>query len=179
MLEIDNTALLLVDVQGSLAAAMHDQAVLIRNLARLVRIVQILEMPIVWVEQTPEKLGRTVQELRRFMGRLEPMSKACFSCGDSPEVMSRLQELGRQQVLLAGIETHVCIYQTAVALIDAGYHVEVVADAVSSRAETNVRTGLRKIRDHGGILTSVETAVFELLRTSKHPSFRSVLDIVK
>jgi nicotinamidase-related amidase len=102
-----------------------------------------------------------------------------FSCCGEPAFLARLEALGRGQALLAGIETHVCVYQTAADLVARGCAVEVVADGVSSRTLDNKLIGLERIRGCGARLTSVETCLFELLRTAEHAAFREILKIVK
>ncbi|MBM4148171.1 MAG: hydrolase [Lentisphaerae bacterium] len=179
MLSLKNTVFVLVDAQTSLFSAMPDKEALLRNLERLVQGMQTLEVPLILLEQTPDKIGRTLPELRRFLGALEPVQKECFSCCGSEEFMSALKATGRRQVVIAGIETHVCVYQTATDLAHGGYDVEVVADAVSSRSPQNRELALARMRQSGCGLTSVEMVLFELMRTSAHPAFRDVLRIVK
>jgi nicotinamidase-related amidase len=179
MLEIKDTVFVLVDVQGSLAEAMHDKENLFRTLDRLIQGVQALGLPIVWLEQTPEKIGRTLSDIRRLMGAENPIRKECFSCAMNDEFMRALGKTGRKTVLMAGIEAHVCVYQTACDLIARGYRVEVVADAVSSRSPRNLQIGLDRIRAVGGQITTLETALFELMRTSTHPAFRDILKLVR
>jgi len=175
----DNTVFVLVDVQGNLAQAMHGRAPLFRSLQILVRGVRALRIPVMWLEQIPEKLGPTIPELREHLDGLEPVPKRSFSAWGEPAFVSALSGAGRRQVLLAGIEAHVCVYQTARDLESNGYAVEIVADAVSSRTAENRRMGLQKARDAGARLTSVETCLFELLGTAEHPAFRTILGLVK
>jgi nicotinamidase-related amidase len=179
MLTTDNAALVLIDVQTNLFAAMHDRQALLANLERLVQGMQLLKVPVLWIEQTPGKIGKTIPEIRRLLGSQEPVVKTCFSCCDSPGFMEKLRESKRRQIVLAGIETHVCVYQTAMDLLRAGYRVEVVADAVSSRTLQNRQLALERIRQHAGGITTVEMVLFELLRTSEHASFRDILRLVK
>jgi nicotinamidase-related amidase len=179
MLDIKDTVFVLVDVQGSLAEAMHEKESLFRTLDRLIQGVQTLGLPIVWLEQTPEKIGRTLPDIRRLMGAENPIRKECFSCAMSDDFMRALAKTGRKSVLMAGIEAHVCVYQTACDLIANGYRVEVVADAVSSRSPKNLQIGLERIRIAGGYVTTLEIALFEMLRTSAHPAFREILKLVR
>ena len=179
MLTSDNTVFVLIDVQTNLFGAMHERQALLTNLEKLLQGMQILKVPVLWLEQTPDKIGKTVPEIRRLLGSQEPIVKACFSCCDSEAFMDRLRETKRRQVVLAGIETHVCVYQTATDLLRAGYVVETVADAVSSRTPQNKQLALDGIRQHAGGITTVEMALFELLRTAEHASFRDILRLVK
>jgi len=173
MLKIENSVLVLVDVQGRLAQLMYDRAFLLASLARLLRGMQRLAVPVIWTEQNPARMGGTVPELRDLMQGATPVSKMSFSCVGEPAFVTRLEQFQRRQVLLAGIETHVCVHQTAADLKGLGYEPHVVADAVSSR------TALNRIARGGAVLTTVEMALFEMMRTAEHPAFKDVLRIVK
>ena len=179
MLEASDTALALIDVQGKLAALMHEKEKLYRNLRILVQGAAALKLPILWLEQYPEGLGPTIPEVAGLLEGRKPLAKTCFSACGQPEFVRRLEESGRKQVLLAGIETHICVYQTARDLRGRGYEVEVVEDAVSSRTPANKRVGLEKMRAAGAGITSVETALFELLREAGTPGFREIARLVK
>jgi len=179
MLEPSHTILVVVDVQEKLAQAMHNKEQLYANLQRVVQGARILEIPILWMEQNPRGLGPTIPQIAQFLPDSQPMSKLCFSCCGSEEFVQALAASQRNQVLLVGIEAHVCIYQTAVDLLGRGYHVEVVTDAVSSRSAENRQIGLEKIRDAGAAWTSVETALFELLKVAEGPKFKAILNLVR
>ena len=179
MLKIENSVLVLVDVQGRLAQLMYDRAFLLASLARLLRGMQRLAVPVIWTEQNPARMGGTVPELRDLMQGATPVSKMSFSCVGEPAFVTRLEQFQRRQVLLAGIETHVCVHQTAADLKGLGYEPHVVADAVSSRTALNRQIGLDRIARGGAVLTTVEMALFEMMRTAEHPAFKDVLRIVK
>ena len=179
MLDQDQTVLVIVDVQGKLAHLMHERERLFQNLQVLIQGIRILEVPILWLEQYPEGLGPTIPEVAELLSDQKPIAKRCFSgCGQA-EFMDRLGGLGRRQVLLAGIETHICVYQTTRDLLESDFHVEVVADAVSSRSPENRRVGLDKMARAGAEITSVETAIFELMREAGTPQFKEVLRLVQ
>ncbi|NLI17523.1 MAG: hydrolase [Actinomycetales bacterium] len=179
MLPVDSTILVLVDVQGKLAQLMHERELLVANLGRMVRGAQVLGIPIIWNEQVPEKLGPTIPEVAELLTGLAPLPKNAFSCCGNPAFVDRLEETGRRQVVLVGIETHVCVYQTARDLLSGGYAVEVVADAVSSRTEANWRIGLDRVRQLGGGITSTEMVLFELLGVAEGERFRAIQRAVK
>jgi nicotinamidase-related amidase len=174
----DSTVLLVVDFQGKLARIVQDSDAVVQAARKLVAGAILLEVPILWTEQNPGGLGRTVPELADLLPG-EPIPKLSFSCCGERRFVEALERLGRRQVLLAGIETHVCVYQTAADLLAAGYEVEVVADAVSSRTAENRDVGLAKVQRLGAGRTSVETALFELLRGAEGPKFKQLLKIVK
>lgn len=178
MLSVEKTVLVLVDVQGKLAQLMHDKEALFRNLQILVRAAQALQIPIVWCEQNPAGLGPTIPELTALLPGQQPIPKMTFSCFGDELFRKALGATGRKQVLLAGIEAHVCIYLTAADLLEAGYQVEVVADAVSSRSLDNKNIGLAKIAKMGGGITCTETALFEMLRTADGPKFKEIVKLL-
>jgi nicotinamidase-related amidase len=180
MLTTANTVLIIIDIQGKLAHLMFQKETLFANAEKIIQGAQVLEIPIIWTEQVPEKLGPTIPELAGLLAEsVRPISKACFSCCDQPSFMAELAALDRRQVLLAGIETHICVYQTALDLLQAGYEVQVVADAVSSRTAENRQLGLQRMQAAGAILTSTEMALFELLRVAAGPKFKAINQIVK
>ncbi len=179
MLNIHNTALVLVDVQEKLAQVMHEKEQLFENLQKLVAGLRVMDIPIVWMEQIPEKMGQTIPQLTELLTDLSPISKSSFGCCGEQAFSTRLEEIDKEQVIVAGIESHVCVYQTACELTMRGYLVEVVADAISSRTPLNKDIGLEKIRECGASITSTETLLFELMRTAEHPKFRDLLKIVK
>jgi nicotinamidase-related amidase len=179
MLTIEKTALVLIDVQGKLAQLMHNREALFKQLQVAIKGMQALGAPIFWLEQNPAGLGATIPELAGLLAAQKPIAKMSFSCCGSAEFMLALKASGRAQVLLAGIEAHVCVYQTARDLLAARCDVEVVADCVSSRSAENRLIGLEKMRAAGAGITCVETALFELLRTAESPKFKEVVRLVK
>lgn len=179
MLKTDSTALLIVDIQGKLAQLMHEKDLLFENVKKLIRGIQALQIPIIWMEQIPKKLGPTVPEIANLLTGLAPIAKTSFSCCGNDGFLKVLEKLNRRQILVAGIETHICVYQTIEDMVDMGYEVEVVADAVSSRTLSNKKIGLEKIRDCGAALTSVETALFEMMVAAEGEAFKKIVNIVK
>jgi nicotinamidase-related amidase len=179
MLTTENCALVLVDVQGKLAQAMHNKESFLDNITRLVKGAQILELPILWNEQNPAGLGPTIPEIAALLPNQNPLSKLSFSCCGNEEFIKELESLKRQNMLVAGIEAHVCVYQTAADLVNLHYDVQVVADAVASRTAENKHIGLEKSKQAGAGLTSTETVLFELLKIAKGDKFKEIIKIVK
>lgn len=175
----DRTALVLIDVQEKLAALMHEREVLGDNLQRLIPGARVLGLPVLWLEQYPQGLGPTLPAVAALLPDLQPITKRCFSAWGSQTFRQQLTATGRPQVLLAGIETHVCVYQTALDLLAAGYAVWVVCDAVASRTPANHRLGLERMREAGARWTSVEMALFEMLRTADAPAFKEIARLIK
>ena len=179
MLKREQSALVLVDIQGKLASLMHEHQALYSQLQILIQGVQALQLPILWLEQYPKGLGPTISEVAELLSEQEPLAKTCFSACGLNIFQDQLRETGRRQVLLAGIETHICVYQSARDLLDAGYQVEVVSDAVSSRTAENKALGLQRMAQAGAKITSVEMCLFELLKLAGTPEFKTIARLVK
>ncbi|KPJ78196.1 MAG: isochorismatase [Deltaproteobacteria bacterium SG8_13] len=179
MLDRNQSILVVVDVQGQLAQLMHEKQALFANLKSVIRGIRALDIPILWAEQNPRGLGPTIPEIAGELDGLEPIAKVSFSCWQTKAFADALAAAGRRQVLVAGIEAHVCVYQTAMDLAAAGYEVEVVADAVSSRKAENKALALQKLQGAGVKITSVEMALFELLKVAEGKPFKNILQIVK
>ncbi|WP_320041611.1 hydrolase [uncultured Desulfobacter sp.] len=179
MLEIENVVLLIVDIQGKLAHLVDRKALLFKNVQMLIKGIQILDIPILWVEQNPKGIGPTIPEIAALLSDIQPISKMSFSSCRNDRFMQALSALNRKQILISGIEAHICVYQTAAELVDMGYEVQAVADAVSSRCLENKEIGLQRMKDSGVSLTSVETALFELLKEAQGDQFKKIISIVK
>jgi nicotinamidase-related amidase len=177
-LDRSRAALVVVDVQEAFRPAVLDFDVVAHNVATLVRAARILELPTLVTEQYPKGLGHTVPEVTEHL-EVTPIEKVCFSAVDAEGFPGALHEADRDQVLLCGIEAHVCVNQTAEDLIADGAEVHVAQDAVSSRTAENRALGLHKMERSGAVVTSVETALFELLRQAGTPEFKEVQALVK
>lgn len=178
-LKIDNALLLVVDVQGKLARLMHDSASMIRQIGMLVDGCRMLGLPLVWAEQLPDKLGSTVPELAEKLTGLKPLVKSAFGCCEDDEIDRTIRLSRRSQIILCGIETHVCIWQTAAALLSQGYQVHLICDAVSSRSPVNREIAIQRIAAAGGLLSNVEMALFELMVAADHPNFRQIANLFR
>ena len=179
MITPKETLLLIIDVQGRLAQSVVQSATLEANLSKLVRACSILDVPVLLTEQYPKGLGTTIESLKELLPGNVAVEKLAFSCCGTPEFMRRLRSFNRNDILVAGIEAHVCVYQTAVDLVEFGYNVHLVTDCVSSRTEENRRIGIHCIEKAGASLTSTEMAVFELLRLAEGERFKAISKIVK
>jgi hypothetical protein len=168
-----------VDVQGKLAQSMHNKKDLFENLKKMVKGAQVLGVPILWAEQNPDGLGPTMPEIAELLTNQSPVSKLSFSCCGSEQFLKDLAAVNRKNILIVGIEAHVCVYQTAADLVNLNYDVQVVADAVASRTAENKQIGLEKSKDAGASLTSTETALFELLKEAKGDKFKEIINLVK
>jgi nicotinamidase-related amidase len=179
MLTTENSALVLIDVQEKLVRAMHAKERFVDNTLKLVEGSRILGLPVLWTEQNPAGLGPTLPEIAGLLTDQNPLSKLSFSCCGNEEFMKELKKLNRPNLLVAGIETHVCVYQTAADLVDLNYDVQIVADAVASRTDENKQIGLDKCKQAGAGLTGTETVLFELLQIAKGDNFKEIIKVVK
>ncbi len=178
MLKRDNAILIFIDVQGRLSEVVDGSEALFGNLRRLLKGMNALDVPVIATEQIPEKLGPTREEFRELItGPI--IAKSSFGCCGEPEFFQALEKTDRKQVILCGIETHVCVYQTAQELLATGHKVYVVADAVSSRDPANKALALRRMEHEGIRVTGTEMILFELLGNARDPAFKSILQIVK
>jgi nicotinamidase-related amidase len=177
MMRRENTVLIIVDVQGNLAQLIDNRGIIFENIRRVIKGCHVLGIPMILTEQV--NLGPTIPDITDLMPRVKPIIKESFSCCGNEEFMEALTALNRKQVLIAGIETHVCVYNTSRDLVELGYEVQVVADAVSSRTAMNREIALQKMKDRGVIWTSTEMVLFELLKTASDPKLRDIIRIVK
>ena len=179
MLTREDAVLAVVDVQGKLAQLMPEKVALFRALQQMISGSQLLDIPILWLEQVPEKLGPTIDELVELMPGQTPLTKSSFSSMGCAEFRQQLAASGRRQVLLTGIEAHICVYQTARDLLAEGYEVHLVTDAVASRHPDNKALAITKLLGMGAELTGVEMALFELQQVAEGDRFRTLSRLIK
>jgi nicotinamidase-related amidase len=179
MLTRENTVLIVIDIQGKLASLMHRRDEFYDNVVRMIKGAQVLEIPIIWNEQIPDKLGPTVDKIKEALNQAGPLVKTSFSCCGNPVFNKTLANMNRKQALLVGMETHVCVYQTAIDLLNNGYVVHLVADAVSSRIPENIDIGRNAIAKAGAHITSVEMSLLEILKEAQGDQFREIIKIIK
>lgn len=180
MLEKENTGLIVIDIQGKLARLVDDSDALIFNCEKLIKGAQALELPIVWLEQNPEKLGDTVDELRALLNDTKPITKFTFNACESTEFLNAVKDYQNIDTwLVCGIEAHICVYQTAKELVEHGYKVELVSDCVSSRAPSNIQLAINRLKDSGVAITGLEMSLYELVKDCRSPRFKQILDLVR
>ena len=173
------TAIVLIDVQGKLAEIMHESDKLIKNIKMLIKGANLLEIPRIWTEQLPDKLGKTTKNISDLLSNQKPIIKSEFSCVKNDDFLYLLGKKNYNHFLLCGIETHVCVYQTAKDLLKLGHDVEIIADAVSSRTELNRNIGIEKMVSLGAKLTNVEMLLFEKQEIAVGEKFRELIKIIK
>jgi nicotinamidase-related amidase len=172
-----DTALVVIDVQEKLIPLVPGFERIVWNIGRLIDGCKLLGVPVLGTEQYPKGLGGTVKELVERTGPLA--SKLNFSCCGCEEFWEQLAKLDVPKVLLCGIEAHVCVQQTAIDLLSAGYRVFLAVDAIGARFEIDYQTALRRMDSSGATLTTTEAALFELCEVSGSPEFKQLSALVK
>ena len=172
-----NTALLLIDVQERINGVMVDQSHLSRQQV-LLEAFGVLDLPVVTTEQYPKGLGPTLPDLADRLPS-PAVEKMTFSCARQPEAMQAIEATGRKQIVVTGIETHVCVLQTALDLLDRGYDVHVPHDAVNSRRAKDKEWALHRMLAAGAVITATESALFELLERCGTDQFKAVSKLIR
>jgi nicotinamidase-related amidase len=180
-LEVDRCALIVVDIQEKLLPPIFQREQLVKNAQLLVRLAGILRLPALMTTQYAKGLGATVPEIASLLPETHAIDKQMFSCFGSDVFCSLLKRLpgNRNTVLLCGMESHICVTQTALGALREGYIVHVASDAVSSRTEWNWKIGLERMRAAGAVISSTEMIIYELLRSSGAPAFKELLPYLK
>ena len=180
MLSKGNTGLIVVDVQGKLATLMHESDALIENITKLVKGAKALDLPILWLEQNPEKLGPTAEPIREVLESTHlPITKYTFDGCKEATFKVAVENAEVDTWLVCGIESHICVYQTAVSLRQSGYRVELVTDCVSSRTAANKALALAKLTANGVVLTGLEMCLYEMVEDCRVPEFKEILALIK
>src|SRR6202041_447346 len=180
-LEADKCALLVIDLQEKLLAPIFQKEQLVRNAQLLIRAAGILKIPALLSTQYAKGLGGTVPEVASLLPETEAIDKALFSCFGSDVFCSVLKQLPGQRntLLLCGMESHICVTQTALGALREGYLVHVASDAVSSRTKWNWKIGLERMRSAGAVISSTEMMIYELMRSSSSAAFKELLPYLK
>lgn len=179
ILKKSETCLLIVDIQKKLNTVMKYRERVIENTVKLVKGFNIFNLPIFVTEQFREGLGPTEPEILEYLNEKDIIDKMTFSCCFSSELIEQLKEKNIKQILLCGVETHVCVQQTALDLIANGFEVHLINDAISSRKKNDHKTSIQRMSHAGVIVTTTESALFELLERADSPEFRNILKVIK
>lgn len=174
-----HAGLVVVDLQERLLGAMFEKERLVLNVSRLLQGAGAIGLPVISTEQYPQGLGSTVPEIASVLGSARPLQKTAFSACGAAGFCEAIESHRISQVILCGIETHVCVSQTCLDLLEKGLSAFVVADAVSSRTSENMRCGLDRMRGAGAVIVSTEMVLFELLEKAGTEEFKKVLALVK
>lgn len=180
MLNIQDSLVVIIDVQEKLTqASKYGQETAI-NTAKLVKSANILSIPIILTEQYPAGLGHTVQEVKNELTSDNFITeKTSFSAMNEPEFVNKIKNSGKKQIVICGIETHICVLQTAAELLNEGYEVYIVKNACASRKKEDYKTGLELLKQYGAKITNLEVTLFEWLKTSKHQNFKEIQALIK
>ncbi len=180
LLELGKTALVVIDIQEAFRHAVNDFSLMASRASTVIRGFQVLEQPVIVTEQYPKGLGRTAEEiLFSLPPDFEVMEKTTFSSCGAAAFIEKLEATGTKQVVLCGLETHVCVNQTAHDLLDRGYQVHLLTDAVASRFDADKIAGIAKMQMSGVVPSSVEMALFEMMRDSKYEKFKDIQELIK
>jgi nicotinamidase-related amidase len=180
LLDRAKTALVVIDVQEAFRSPIPDFAQIVGNISVAVRGCRILDVPVIVTEQYPKGLGRTAEEIFLVLpDDYEPMEKTAFSSCGATAFVENLRRLETKQIVICGLETHVCVNQTAHDLLNEGFEVHLLTDCVSSRFEQDRSAGLAKMRSSGVVPSSTEMMLFELMRDAKHEKFKEIQRLIK
>jgi len=175
----ENTIAVVIDIQQKLFPHISNFEEIAKKNSILIQGLKLLEVPVLVTEQYPKGLGTTIEQLTLALGEYTVIEKASFSCCDEPSFMNELKRLNCTNVILCGIETHVCVLQTAVDLIKLGFNPIIIEDCVSSRTENNKRIAMERMKHEGAMISSCESILFEICRYSGTDIFKEISKIVK
>jgi nicotinamidase-related amidase len=175
----EKTGLVVIDVQKNLIPVMGQKERVIDNTIKLLQLSALFELPVILTEQYPKWLGSTLQEIVEYLPAYEPITKVHFNCCDVDAFNESLDARGLENIIVTGVETHICVFQTCVSLINKGYHVHVPQDAVTSRTEENWHVGLGLVNAAGGMITSTEAVIYQILKKAGTKEFKEMLKVVK
>lgn len=179
MLDVENSLLLVIDIQERLVASL-DKDVIVSKVGKLVDAANILDVPVVLSEQYPKGLGHTVPTISEKLKPETPIVEKCsFSLLREEGFLDKIKAYGKKQIVICGIETHICVHQTAAELMDAGFEVFVAKDACASRNKYEFKQGIEAMHNNGAKISCVEIILFEWLRSAKNPKFKEVQALIK
>lgn len=179
MLDINNCFVVVIDVQGNLARVVAESESANENIGKLVQGSLELGLPIFLTAQAPEKIGHTTDAIRALVPGHHEYPRTSFSIWEDETLRADLLQTGRKQALLCGFESHICLFQSANDLHEAGFEVWMVTDATSSRAVVNKEIALGELRAEGVHISSVEMILFSLLRDARHPAFKAISKVIR
>ena len=179
-LNLEDSLVLIIDVQEKLLNAVFNKEQVEKKSAIVAEAAKILGIPVVVTEQYPKGLGNTIPAVKDALAEdTEIFEKTAFSALNNEEILETIKKHNKKQILIFGIETHICVSQTTAALRELGYEVSVIKDACGSRAEEEYLAGLERMKDNGAYIITTEIALFEWLKGAKHPNFKAVQALIK
>lgn len=176
----ENALLVIVDMQEKLAKAMKEEILekTVKNIITFIELCKLYQIPIIFTEQYPKGLGKTLQDIKSPIND-EAIEKISFSSAGEEKFASKIRELNRQKIILTGMESHVCVWQTALDLLQRDYHVFVPSDAVCSRKKHDWKIGIELMKNAGAVITCTETLIFQLLKKAGTAEFKKMLEFIK
>ena len=179
-LNLEDSLVLIIDVQEKLLNAVFNKEQVEKKSAIVAEAAKILGIPVVVTEQYPKGLGNTIPAVKDALAEdTEVFEKTAFSALNNEEILEAIKKHNKKQILIFGIETHICVSQTTAALRELGYEVSIIKDACGSRAEEEYLAGLERMKDNGAYIITTEIALFEWLKGAKHPNFKAVQALIK
>ncbi len=175
----EDSIIVVVDVQESLAVTMEDRDLIVNNITKLVKAVKVLDIPVVITEQYPKGLGKTVEEISKLFDDFKPLEKISFSCCGEQKFLDKIKESGKKNVILTGMETHICVLQTALDLLDVGYTVGIVEDAVCSYRIEDMDTAIARLTGEGVVSVTTEMIIYEFLIKAGTAEFKALLPVLE
>lgn len=179
ILDKSKVLLVIVDIQERLVPAMDQREKVYANCQHLIEAAKLLAFPLVVTEQYPKGLGPTVHEIKDLLPHYEPIEKITFDCCRGDGFLEKISSLKKNQIILTGMETHVCVLQTCLSLLKEDYIVHLVSDAVCSRKHADYKTAREMMRDAGAVITCTETVLFQLLERAGTPEFKEISKRIK
>ena len=179
MYKIENSQLIVVDCQEKMIPAIFESEKLLKRIELLIRAIRVLDIPILTAQQYTKGLGDTCHILKDALGDFEFVEKVAFSCCGEPEFVKKLESFNRKNLIVCGVEAHVCVQQTVLDLLAGNYNVYVIADCIGSRFENDRLYAEKRMRQAGAILTTAESVLFELLISADHPKRKEITRLVK
>jgi len=177
--EDTNVIALLIDYQVRLLPSIYNYEFLEAQTVNFIKGCRILELPILTIQQYTKGLGDTSDKLKEALGDFNYIEKISFSCCGNTEFINELNKLGKKNILVAGIEAHICVQQTVLDLVKLGYNVQVLADCIGSRKDIDRIYAERRMERAGAAITTMESALFELLKSADHPKRKEISNLVK
>lgn len=174
-----NTALIIIDIQEKFLPVIKDIDKVIENSIKLIKSFQIMKIPIIVTEQYPKGLGKTVDKIRNELKEYKPIEKICFNCFDNKDFFNILKDKKIKNIIICGIESHVCVTQTLIDAISKGFTVHLVKDAVSSRKESDYKLTIERAKQEGALISSTEMVIFQLLKKAGSKKFKEISKIIK
>lgn len=176
LLSESNTCLLVVDIQEKLFPFIQNKYKILDKVKKLIKFAKIVELPIIVTEQNPRGLGKTIREIKELVPEIAAIEKYTFSCVGESSFIEVLNAKEFKNLIVVGIETHICVTQTVLELLSKGFHLHVVSDAIGARAELDHDAGIMRMQKAGAVISTTEMVMYEYLKSSKHPKFKDFLE---